>query len=147
MQDERVSSSLANAVVRLFRQVNRVHNRLFADLDVSAEQAHILLLLGVLGPMTIGRLQKQLSLSSATLTGAIDRLEAQELVRRVPSPHDGRAYVLESLLPARKLAQLEAVVDKGDQRCFSVLTASERKELLRLLEKCTAHLEDAAAAK
>jgi len=147
MQDERLLSNLSNAVVRLFRQVNRVHNRLFADADVSAEQAHILLLLKVHGPMTIGRLQKQLSLSSATLTGAIDRLETQELVRRVPSSQDARSFVIESLLPARKLAQLEAIVEKGDQRCFSVLNASERKELLRLLEKCAAHLEDAAAAK
>jgi DNA-binding MarR family transcriptional regulator len=147
MQDDRLLSNLSNAVVRLFRQVNRVHNRLFADAEVSAEQAHILLLLKVYGPMTIGRLQKQLSLSSATLTGAIDRLEAQEHVRRVPSPHDARSFVIESLLPARKLAQLEAIVEKGDQRCFSVLSASERKELLRLLEKCAAHLEDAAAAK
>ena len=147
MQDDRLRTSLANAVVRLFRQVNRVHNRLFADHDVSAEQAHILLILGVLGPVTIGRLQKQLSLSSATLTGAIDRLEAQELVRRVPSPHDGRAFVIESRLPERRRAQLETIVDAGDARCFSVLSASERKELLRLLDKCAAHLEDAAAAK
>jgi len=147
MQDDRLQSNLANAVVRLFRQVNRVHNRLFADHDVSAEQAHILLLLAVYGPMTIGRLQKLLSLSSATLTGAIDRLEAQELVRRIPSPHDGRAFVIELRLPARKRAQLEATVDKGEQRCFGALTSAERKELLRLLEKCTTHLEDTAAAK
>jgi DNA-binding MarR family transcriptional regulator len=124
-----------------------VHNRLFAGHDVSAEQAHILLLLGVLGPMTIGKLQKQLSLSSATLTGAIDRLEGQELVRRVPSPDDRRAFVIESRLPAKKRAQLEAIVDEGDRVCFAALTASERKELLRLLEKCAAHLEDAAAAR
>ena len=147
MQDDRLRSNLANAVVRLFRQVNRVHNRLFADHDVSAEQAHILLLLGVYGPMTIGKLQKHLSLSSATLTGAIDRLEVQELVRRTPSTDDKRAFVLESLLPARKRAQLEAIVDKGDQKCFSVLSATERKELLRLLEKCATHLEDTAAAR
>jgi MarR family transcriptional regulator, organic hydroperoxide resistance regulator len=147
MQDDRLRTSLANAVVRLFRQVNRVHNRLFADHDVSAEQAHILLILGVLGPVTIGRLQKQLSLSSATLTGAIDRLEAQELVRRVPSPDDRRAFLIESRLSAKKRAQLETIVDAGDARCFSVLSANERKELLRLLDKCAAHLEDAAAAK
>lgn len=147
MQDDRLRSNLANAVVRVFRQVNRVHNRLFADHDVSAEQAHILLILGLDGPMTIGRLQKQLSLSSGTLTGAIDRLEAQELVRRLPSPDDKRAFVIESLVPARKRAQLEAIVEKGDQRCFGALTTGERKELLRLLEKCAAHLEGQAAAK
>ena len=147
MQDDRVQSSLANAVVRLFRQVNRVHNRLFAQQDLSAEQAHILLLLGVMGPMVIKELQKMLSLSSGTLTGAIDRLEAQELVKRVPSQTDGRAFVIESRLPAKKLAQLEAVVEAGEKRCFAALNASERKELLRLLDKCSAHLETEAAAK
>jgi DNA-binding MarR family transcriptional regulator len=147
MADERLRSSLANAVVRVFRQVNRVHNRMFASADLSAEQVHILLTLAVYGDMTIGRLSKILSLSSATLTGALDRLEGQELVRRVPSPEDKRAFVVESLLPARKRAQLEAIVEQGDQRCFSALTASERKELLRLLEKCATHLEEAAAAK
>ena len=147
MQDERARNSIANAVVRVFRQVNRVHNRLFSQHAVSAEQAHILLLIGVYGPMTIGRLQRLLALSSATLTGAIDRLESQELVRRVPSPEDRRAFVIESRVSAKKQAQLEAVVAAGDERCFSVLTASERKELLRLLEKCAAHLEETAAAK
>lgn len=147
MQDDRIRSSLANSVVRLFRQVNRVHNRLFAGHGVSAEQAHILLLLGVLGPVTIGRLQRLLSLSSATLTGAIDRLETQGLVRRVPSPDDRRAFVIESRLSAKKFAQLEATVAAGDERCFAVLDARERKELLRLLDKCAAHLEVEAAAK
>ena len=74
-----VSARLANAVVRLFRQVNRVHNREFRDLGISAEQAHILSVLSSLGPMTIGALGKLVDLSSATLTGAIDRMEAQDL--------------------------------------------------------------------
>jgi DNA-binding MarR family transcriptional regulator len=146
MQDDRVERSLPNAIVRLFRQVNRVHNRLFADHGVSAEQAHILLVLGTLGPMTIGRLQRQLSLSSATLTGAIDRLEAQGLVRRAPSAEDKRAFVIESKLSAKKQATFEAVVAEGEERCFAALTASERKELLRLLGKCIAHLDALARA-
>jgi DNA-binding MarR family transcriptional regulator len=145
MQDDRLRTSLANAIVRVFRGVNRVHNRLFRGHDVSAEQAHILLILSRTGPLTIGKLQKQLSLSSATLTGAIDRLEAQGLVRRVPSREDGRAFVIDSKVPPKLMEVLETVVDAGDRRCFSVLTASERKELLRLLEKCAAHLESAAA--
>ena len=147
MQDDRVRASLANSIVLLFRQINRVHNRKFRELGVSAEQAHILLLLGLLGPMTIGRLQKQLSLSSATLTGALDRLENQSLIRRVPSPEDKRAFVIESRLTAKKQAQLEDVIEAGEKECFSVLTASERKELGRLVDKCVAHLDVVAAAK
>ena len=146
MQDDRARTSLAHSLVRLFRLANRVHNRrLSKDAGISAEQAHVLLVLDALGPLTIGQLQKQLALSSATLTGAIDRLEAQELVRRVPSPDDRRVFLVEPKLPARKRAQIEAAVDAADKQCFATLTATERRELLRLLAKCIDHLEDEAA--
>src|SRR5262245_30172375 len=141
MQDERLRSSLPNAIVTLFRQTNRIYNRKLQEIGISAEQAHVLLVLDVTGPVTIGQLQKHLALSSATLTGAIDRLEAQELVRRVPSPDDRRAFVVESRLPAKKKAQIEAVVEAGEKLCFSSLTATEKKEMLRLLNKCIAALE------
>jgi DNA-binding MarR family transcriptional regulator len=147
MQDDPLRSSVANAVVRLFRFVNRVHNRQLKPLGISAEQAHILTVLAVEGPMTMGTLQRLLALSSPTLTGAIDRLEAQELVRRVPSPDDRRAVLLEPRVGGRKRAQIEAAIDEGERVCFGALTAKERKELLRLLEKCNAHLEPEAAAR
>jgi DNA-binding MarR family transcriptional regulator len=147
MQDDRLRSSLANAVVRLFRLVNRVHNRRLKAAGVSAEQAHVLSVLGVEGPMTIGKLQRLLALSSPTLTGAIDRLEAQELVARVPSPTDGRAFLIEPRVPPRKRAQIDAAIDDGERACFGVLTTSERKELLRLLGKCITHLEVDAGAR
>ena len=147
MQDELLRSSIANAVVRLFRFVNRVHNRRLKAVGISAEQAHILSVLAVEGPMTMGKLQRLLALSSPTLTGAIDRLEEQELVRRVPSPEDRRAFVLEPRIAGRKQAQIEAAIDEGDRICFGMLTAKERKELLRLLEKCSAHVEPEALAR
>ena len=138
---------MPNAVVRLFRLINRVHNRGLKPTGISAEQAHVLSILWVLGPITMGQLQRHLAVSSATLTGAIDRMEAQELVRRVPSPDDRRAFVLEPRLAAKKRAQVEAILEADEQRCFAVLTAGERKELLRLLDKVIAHLEPEAAAR
>jgi DNA-binding MarR family transcriptional regulator len=141
MQDDRLRQSLSNAVVRLFRLVNRVHNRNFQAIGVSAEQAHVLSLLYTLGPMTVGKLQKMLALSSPTLTGAIDRLASQDLVRRQPSPDDGRAFVIESRVPPKKRAQIDAVIETGEAACFAALTAGERKELLRLLHKAADGLE------
>ena len=143
MQDDRLRASLANSIVRLFRLVNRTHNRLFKSAGVSAEQAHILSILDALGPMTIGQLQKLLALSSPTLTGAIDRLEERDLVRRTPAPDDGRAYVIEPRMTARRRAQFDAAIAEGDELCFGSLDARERKELLRLLDKCIARLDDA----
>jgi DNA-binding MarR family transcriptional regulator len=147
MQDERLSTSLANAVVRLFRQVNRVHNRAFRDLGISAEQAHILSVLSSLGPMTIGALGKLVDLSSATLTGAIDRMEAQDLVRRVPSPDDKRAFMIERRHTAKRQAQIDAVIEAGERQCFGHLTATERRDLLRLIDKCIGHLEPDASTR
>lgn len=147
MQGNRLKTSLPNAVVRLFRQVNRVHNRELAAVGVSAEQAHILSILQVEGAMTMGTLQRHLQLSSATLTGAIDRLQAQRLVRRRPADDDRRAFVLEPCMTTKQWAAIENGIVHGEALCFSVLSAAERKELLRLLEKCSAHLEETAAAK
>lgn len=147
MQDDRLRASLGNAVVRLFRLVNRVHNRAIAGHGVSAEQAHILAVLWVTGPITMGQLQRQVALSSGTLTGAIDRMAAQGMVRRAPSPDDHRATVIEPRVAAKKRAQIEATIDDTEARLWSGLSAAERKELLRLMNKAIAALEPAAAAR
>lgn len=147
MQGEKLLTSLGNATVRLFRLVNRVHNRAIGDHELSAEQAHILSALWVLGPLTMGQLQRQLALSSGTLTGAIDRMEAQGMVRRAPSADDRRAFVIEPLVPAKKRAQIEAVLDETERRVWGGLTAAERKELLRLMDKAIAAIEPIAAAR
>jgi DNA-binding MarR family transcriptional regulator len=147
MQDERLRASLGNALVRLFRLVNRSHNRALAEHGVSAEQAHILSVLWLFGPMTMGALQRHVALSSGTLTGAIDRMESQDMVRRVPSPEDRRAFVLEPKLAARVRQRITDALDTTEERIWGGLTAAERKELLRMMEKAIAFLEPDAAAR
>ncbi|HKE13298.1 MAG TPA: MarR family transcriptional regulator [Kofleriaceae bacterium] len=147
MQDERLRASLGNALVRLFRLVNRIHNRALADHGLSAEQAHILSVLWLVGPMTMGALQRHVALSSGTLTGAIDRMEAQSLVRRIPSPADRRAFLLEPRVPARSRARIETTLDATETRIWAGLSPTERRDLLRLLHKSIAHLDPDAAAR
>jgi MarR family transcriptional regulator, organic hydroperoxide resistance regulator len=147
MQDERLRASPGNALVRLFRLVNRVHNRALADHGISAEQAHILSVLWLVGPMTMGSLQRHVALSSGTLTGAIDRMEAQGLVRRRPSPEDRRATVLEPRVTGKARARIEGAIEETEDRIWGGLSAAERTELVRLLHKATAHLEPDAAAR
>jgi DNA-binding MarR family transcriptional regulator len=147
MQDEKLGASLGNAIVRLFRLVNRMHNRAIDRHGLSAEQGHILSVLWTLGPIPIGQLQRQVALSSGTLTGAIDRMAAQGLVRRQTSPDDHRAVVIEPRVPAKKRAQIEATVDATEHEVWGALTAAERAELLRLMTKAIAALEPVAVAK
>jgi DNA-binding MarR family transcriptional regulator len=142
MQDERLKASLGNALVRLFRLVNRAHGRALKPHDVTTEQAHVLSVLWSEGPMTIGALQRLLALSSPTLTGVLDRMEAQGLVRRVPSPGDRRAMVIEPRVTPRHRAKIEATLDASEAALFGALGAPERRELLRLMDKCIAKLDD-----
>ena len=138
MQDK-LRGSLGYALVRAFRAVNRETNRMVRPLGTSAEQAHILMVLWLEGPMKVGELQNILGLSSGTLTGAIDRMEKADLVRRVSDPNDGRSWVIE---PASigKRKKLEATLEEIETSCFSALSQSERRQLFQLLEKVTESL-------
>jgi len=138
----RIQDSTSTAVVRLFRLINRTYNRALKPVGLSAEQTHILGILWIEGPMTIGELQRMLSLSSSTLTGAIDRMERMELVRRVRVPGDRRAWQLQPTnMPARKRKQIEQILDETEEVCLAGLTAKERRQLLKLLQKAAGAFE------
>lgn len=140
-RDPRLRRSLGYALVRAFRAVNRASNRALKRYGLSAEQAHILLVLWLEGPMRMTDLQRIVMLSSGTLTGAIDRMERADLVRRVADADDRRAWRVEPVEPegaSRRI--IEAALEKIEEDYFAALSASERRELLRLLDKVTASI-------
>src|SRR5215813_2405585 len=92
MQDDRLKHSPGYALVRAFRLINRATSRAVQPYELSAEQAHILLVLWLEGPMKVGELQRILALSSGTLTGALDRMVKAELVERAQDPEDKRVW-------------------------------------------------------
>ena len=141
VNDERLATSLGYALVRAFRQVNRFSGRALQPFGLSAEQAHILMVLWLEGSMKVGHLQRLLMLSSATLTGALDRMEKQKLCRRVDDPEDRRAYRVEPVpMDARTRRRIEAALEEVERDAFAALSAKERAELLRLLDKVSSSL-------
>jgi MarR family transcriptional regulator, organic hydroperoxide resistance regulator len=140
-RDPRLRRSVGYALVRAFRAVNRASNRVLRPHGLSAEQAHILIVLWLEGAMRMTDLQKIVILSSATLTGAIDRMERAGLVRRVPDPADGRAWLIEPVAgEGASRRAIESTLEAIEEDCFAALTAAERRDLLRLLDKLTASL-------
>lgn len=139
MRDTRLRDSLSDLAPRLFRKVSRRHQKALQPFGISTVQAHILAVLWLEGPMLVGELQRLLDLGSSTLSGALDRMEKAELLRREPVAEDRRAFrVVPARWPeARKRQVLEALAATDDELC-APLTEKERRTLLTLLGKLLA---------
>jgi DNA-binding MarR family transcriptional regulator len=88
------------------------------------------------GPLSMKELGKEVALSSGTLSTAIDRMEAAELVKRVPDPSDGRATRIEpAAWPAAKRKKLEDALIATENDILAPLDDRERAQLLDMLER------------
>jgi DNA-binding MarR family transcriptional regulator len=78
-----------------------LHNRAAADLaGLNETDWECLDVLDWTGPITAGELAKRVGITSGAATGAIDRLEAVGLVKRVADPKDRRKVIVELQAPA-----------------------------------------------
>lgn len=86
--------------------------------------------------MTPTTLFSSLLLSSGAMTNRLDRLEAMELVRRLPDPNDRRGRLVELTTKARRLVD-RAVVDHlaNEELLIARLSRPERTRLAALLRK------------
>ncbi len=128
--------SVSHSLVRLFRLVNRAHNKALKPLGLSSIQAHILTVLWADSPLTVGGLQRRLSMGSSTLTGAIDRMVKPEIVIREPSATDRRSFqVRPPKWPKKRKEKVMATLAETEDACYRSLSAAERKVLLSLLRR------------
>jgi DNA-binding MarR family transcriptional regulator len=136
MRDYRFRESIPHLTGILFRRIARVHGRAVKRFEISSVQANILATLFLKGSMTVGDLQVRLALGSSTITGALDRMEKQGLVKREPSRQDKRSVVVSPpAWPTRKREALLDTLETTGNECFARLSAAERRQLAQLLGK------------
>jgi len=87
------------------------------------------------GALTLSQIGERLQVTPATVTNAIDRLEADDLVRRVPHPSDLRTTLAEITPLGRKT--VGAATTELNARVFEAVNLSpgEMEALIRLLVK------------
>lgn len=92
------------------------------------------------GPLPINVIGSKVLLTSGSITSAVDRLEAQGLVKRASHPTDRRAYLV-SLTPAgrKKIGPASLKHAKKMAELVATLTPSEQRELVRLMKKLGKH--------
>ncbi len=139
----KLEDSIGHELGRAFRRLNRAVSAALQPYGMSAVQGSILITLWARGPMPIGELQRAMSFSSSALTGAIDRMERADLVRRTASPSDRRSLLVEAVKwPApRRRALLEALL-AAEEELLAAFARSERKQLLGLLRRLSAEEDD-----
>lgn len=87
------------------------------------------------GSLPLGKVGARLQVHPASVTNAVDRLEAQGLVRRERHPTDGRTR-LATITPAGRSVVDRATARLNDEVFTALgLTAAEAGQLVRLLEK------------
>jgi len=101
--------------------------------------------LGLLRPgwqLPLGQVGAGLWITPGTVTSSVDRLEAAELIRRVPHPDDGRTVLAEITPKGRKV--FDKAVGELNAHLFSTLplTEVELTQLVRLLNKIRAEAGD-----
>jgi DNA-binding MarR family transcriptional regulator len=87
------------------------------------------------GSLSLSQIGERLQVTAATVTNAIDRLEADRLVRRLPHPNDTRSTLAEITARGRRL--VAAATAELNEKVFETvqLSQEEMESLIRLLIK------------
>ncbi len=105
-------------------------------LNVTASQAMVLNFLGEKDRILATRLRQKLQITSATMTGILDRLEKLELTERQPHPDDRRAILVCLTERGRQCAtEINNIMVQANEEFLGGLDSEESKCLRKLLER------------
>jgi DNA-binding MarR family transcriptional regulator len=145
------SDKLASeCVVNLIRTESLVVtelDRLFRSHGLSGPGFNVLMIIEGAGrPLSPYEIGDRRLVTRGTVTGLLDTLEKQGLVRRTPHPEDRRMLLIELSDPGRSLlAEVCSELFPIQEELTSSLSGAEKATLVHLLGKLQAHLESRAA--
>jgi len=124
----------------LIRRAQQIAVAVFMDecgrFDVTPVQYAALTAIGVQPDIDATRLSQLIALDRSTTGSVLERLEAKALVQRNSSPEDRRIKLLRLSDSGRALLrEVEAAVERAQQRIVAPLQPDERKTFLRLLAR------------
>jgi DNA-binding MarR family transcriptional regulator len=96
------------------------------------------------GPVTAGRLARELTLTTGAITGLIDRLERAGLAERTSDPTDRRRVLVKATARERHIRELYGPLAQGLSRIVEGYSVRDRRTLLDFVQKMRALLADTA---
>lgn len=124
------------AIRRIIRAVDVHSHRLMEAHGLTGPQLAVLQEVDRLGPASPTALARAVHLSQATVTGILKRLERGYLVRRDPSPADGRSVVITISDQGKSLLKASpSLLQDRFRESLSELETWERLQILATLQR------------
>lgn len=131
-----------SAVSNVYRAGTAVRNHMertvLAQYELSWVSFTVLWILWIWDTQETGRVADEAGVTKGTLTGVIKTLQTRKLIRRIPHKDDRRRVSIELTPSGERL--IETLFPKFNQHervAVATLSASEQRELARLLRKVT----------
>lgn len=117
---------------------DKLSNQLLTPYDLTSSQFKILMMLYHAPGDTVRQadIEERFSMTNPTVTGLVQKLEAKNLVKRIPNPEDKRSKVLVLTERAMEMKEeLLALANSLEGQMTAKLTGLECDRLAALLEK------------
>lgn len=133
---------IVGALRRIIRAVDLYSRELSASHSLTGPQLLCLRELARSGEIALGALASALSLSPATVTGIVDRLEEKELVVRRRRLSDRRSVAVDLTRPGRALVRhAPAPLQETFARRLAKLPAQKRNQISDVLQEIVEMME------
>ncbi|MEL7568671.1 MAG: MarR family transcriptional regulator [Dehalobacterium sp.] len=119
---------------RAQQSVNQVFKDMLSEYDLTPAQYAVLNSLWEQGDMSPGELADAIYIERPAITGILDRLEAKDLIRRVPDSFDRRSINICLTAKAASLKdKILKIVEEAHEYVFKDFSEEQKSELLNML--------------
>lgn len=136
---------IVESAIYLQSETRRLAKEQCALHGITATQLAVIKLLMEIGDLSLSELSKKMAARNSTITGIVDRMSNADLVRRARREDDGRVWMIQLTEKGKNIAsQVDVAPWDLLRNSLSSLSQSEVNQLISLLGKIAAHVEQAA---
>jgi MarR family transcriptional regulator, organic hydroperoxide resistance regulator len=132
---------IVEAIIFLNTESRRLARESCAKFGITATQLNVIKMLDEIGDLSLSRLSSVIGANNSTVTGIVDRMERDGLVKREHSDDDRRVWMIRLTERGKKLARdIDIAPWHALRDAVMQLEEKERERLLSILSKVAAEV-------
>ncbi len=139
--------SIVETIIYLYTESRRLTKGMASQFGLTGPQLTVIKLLETFENLSLSSLSERIRAQNSTVTGIIDRMEREGLVRRERSTTDRRVVHIKLSDKGQKLArQIQVEPMEIFRGALGSLTGADLKDLLRIMNKLQRYVRQRIAA-